>query len=294
MAARAPTGARKGWLDERRLISDGEGVRMQQAMERATGRPKANGRCWSPVGPTASAPTSPASPPSAATACRSSTCSPPTGSNLGPTSGRASPRSMTRGRSRRSSRSSVRPTWSSTTPASFASPRSPRRGSRSFHAVVDVNLVGTFIVARAAGATVDRHRTTGVHRQRHVDERCGRRPELRRLRSVQGGDRPAHVADGAGVGPRRGSRERGRPRPDRRRHVGADLRRSRHALRPGIEDPARPTRHRGRRRRGRPVPGVRARRLRPWAEHPGRRGRHGLGDRHLPRPRSVDSVGHQR
>ena len=37
-----------------------------------------------------------------------------------------------------------------------------------FRAVVDVNLVGTFIVARAAARRVDRQRTTGVHRQRHA------------------------------------------------------------------------------------------------------------------------------
>ena len=249
-------------------------------MERAAGRPEANLRCWSPVGPTASAPTSPASPPTPATASAIVDVQPadwiersvrhPGARRLGQRrggdrGGLRGVRCARRGRQQRRHRA-LRP-------------------ARSTATVEDFRAVSTSIWS-ARSSSLGPWRDAGS-----TPARPGCIVNVTSMNGVAAGPNAgAYGASKAAIalltsqmalewGAPRHPCQRRRPGPDRRRHVGADLRRPRHARRPRVEDAARPTRHRGRRRRGRAVPGVRARRLHPRPEHPGRRGRDRLGDR---------------
>ena len=100
--------------------------------------------------------------------------------------------------------------------------------AQDWRAVVDVNLTGTFLSARAVAAPDDRRRHGRVAGHRDLHERGRPRTQRRGLRRDQGGRRAAHPTDGPGVGTGGHPCQRGRPRADRRRDVGADLRGRRH------------------------------------------------------------------
>ena len=97
-----------------------------------------------------------------------------------------------------------------------------------FTKVLDVNLVGTLHrgprCAPGVGSPTDAPACI-VNVTSMNGLAAG--PNAGRLRPIEGGDRTADIADGARVGAARNPRQRRRPRPDRRRHVGADLRRRR-------------------------------------------------------------------
>ena len=164
---------------------------------------------------------------------------------------------------------------------------------RRLAAVVDVNLTGTFLTARAVARRMLAARHPGPIVTVTSMNGVAAGPNAGAYGATKAGVALLTTADGPRVGPPRHPVQRGGPRAHRRRHVRAHLRRSRHPAATGRAGAAGSAGHRRRRGRGGPVPAVRRRGLRHRHRAARRRRGHLQRDRH-PAPAALGRLGRPR